>query len=104
MLKYVVWQLVQGQSGGKPWIRIHVFSSLSNNIAFSNSIGRLKGASSKHLKEKGLHGFGWQNGYGAFSVSKSNMESVTAYIVKQAEHHVWDRNTDGSDALSGRVA
>ena len=70
-----------------PWIRIHVFSSLSNNIAFSNLIGRLKGASSKRLKEKGLHGFGWQNGYGAFSVSESNVESVTAYIVNQPEHH-----------------
>src|SRR6516165_12110456 len=87
MLRSVVWQLVQSQSDGMPWIRIHVFSSLSNNIAFSNSIGRLKGASSKHLKEKGLHGFGWQNGYGAFSVSESNMEPVTAYIVNQAEHH-----------------
>jgi REP element-mobilizing transposase RayT len=59
---------------------VHVFSSLSKNIAFSDLIGRLKGASSKRLKEKGLHGFGWQNGYGAFSVSESNVESVTAYI------------------------
>jgi putative transposase len=66
---------------------VHVFSSLSKNIAFSDLIGRLKGASSKRLKEKGLHGFGWQNGYGAFSVSESNVESVTAYIVNQAEHH-----------------
>jgi len=39
-------------------------------------IGRLKKASSKHLKEKGLRDFGWQNGYGAFSVSESNVESV----------------------------
>src|SRR6516164_845259 len=59
---------------------VHIFSSLSKNIAFSDLIGRLKGASSKRLKEKGLHGFGWQNGYGAFSVSESNVESVTAYI------------------------
>jgi REP element-mobilizing transposase RayT len=66
---------------------VHVFSSLSKNIAFSDLIGRLKGASSKRLREKGLHGFGWQNGYGAFSVSESNVESVTAYIVNQAEHH-----------------
>ena len=66
---------------------VHIFSSLSKNIAFSDLIGRLKGASSKRLKEKGLHGFGWQNGYGAFSVSESNVESVTAYIVNQAEHH-----------------
>jgi REP-associated tyrosine transposase len=66
---------------------VHVFSSLSKNIAFSDLIGRLKGASSKRIKEKGLHGFGWQNGYGAFSVSESNAEAVTAYILNQAEHH-----------------
>ena len=66
---------------------VHLFSSLSKSIAFSDLIGRLKGASSQRLKEKGLHGFGWQNGYGAFSVSESNVESVTAYIVNQAEHH-----------------
>src|SRR5215831_19983682 len=107
---------------------VHVFSALSKNIAFSDLIGRLKGASSKRLKEKGLHGFGWQNGYGAFSVSESNVESVTAYIINQAEHHkkisyqeeireifkrhriafderyVWNRNANGSDALAGRVA
>ena len=69
---------------------VHVFSSLSKNIAFSDLIGRLKGASSKRLKEKGLHGFARQNGYGAFSLSESNVESVTAYIVNQAKHHVWD--------------
>jgi putative transposase len=66
---------------------VHVFSSLSKNIAFSDLIGRLKGASSRRLKEKGLHGFGWQNGYGAFSFSESNVEAVTAYILNQAEHH-----------------
>jgi hypothetical protein len=47
-------------------------------------IGRLKGASSKRLKEKGLSNFGWQNRYGAFSVSESNLEYVTAYIRDQA--------------------
>jgi len=51
---------------------VHLFSSLSKSIAFSDLIGRLKGASSQRLKEKGLHGFGWQNGYGAFSVSESS--------------------------------
>ena len=45
MLRSVVWQLVQAQSSGKRWIRIHVFSSLSKNIALSDLIGRLKGAS-----------------------------------------------------------
>jgi REP element-mobilizing transposase RayT len=36
---------------------VHVFSSLSKNIAFSHLIGRLKGASSKRLKEKGVSDF-----------------------------------------------
>jgi putative transposase len=66
---------------------VHVFFSQSKNIAFSDLIGRLKGASSRRLKEKGIHGFGWQNGYAAFSVSESNLEAVTAYIFNQAEHH-----------------
>jgi REP element-mobilizing transposase RayT len=66
---------------------VHVLSSLSKNIAFSDSIGRLKGLHQGASQEKGLNGFGWQNGYGAFSVSESNVEAVTAYILNQAEHH-----------------
>src|SRR6516165_11507994 len=46
-------RLVQGQSGGKPWIRIHVISSLSKNIAFSDLIGLLTGASSKAPQREG---------------------------------------------------
>ena len=100
----------------------HFFCSLSKNIAFSDLIGRLKGASSKRLKEKELQGFEWQNEYAAFSVSESNMASVTASIVNQAEHHkrfvkfsnatgspttnamFGIETPNGSDALSGRVA
>ena len=66
---------------------VHILSSLSKNIAFSELIGRIKGSSSKRLKEKGVHGFAWQNGYGAFSVSESNAETLVAYITNQAEHH-----------------
>jgi len=66
---------------------VHILISLSKNMAFSQLIGRLKGSSSKRLKEKGVQGFAWQNGYGAFSVSESNVEAVTAYITNQDEHH-----------------
>ena len=66
---------------------VHILSSLSKNIAFSELIGRIKGSSSKRLKEKGVHDFAWQNGYGAFSVSESNAETLVAYITNQAEHH-----------------
>ena len=67
---------------------VHILSSLSKNIAFSDLLGRLKGSASKRLKEKGVFDFGWQNGYGAFSVSESNVEAVTIYIQNQAEHHL----------------
>ena len=67
---------------------VHILSSLSKNIAFADMIGRVKGSSSKRLSEKGVLGFAWQNGYGAFSVSESSVsEAVTAYISDQAEHH-----------------
>ena len=32
-------------------------------------------------------GFAWQDGYGAFAVSKSNLATLTAYIETQREHH-----------------
>jgi REP element-mobilizing transposase RayT len=31
--------------------------------------------------------FAWQTGYGVFSVSESNVASVSKYIAKQEEHH-----------------
>ena len=34
-----------------------------------------------------LHDFAWQEGYGAFTVSKPNLEAVIGYIQKQREHH-----------------
>jgi putative transposase len=66
---------------------VHILSSVSKNIAFADLIGRLKASCSKRLKEKGIPCFGWQNGYGAFSVGESNVEAVAAYISDQAEHH-----------------
>jgi putative transposase len=66
---------------------VHILSSLSKKIAFADMIGRVKGSSSKRLTEKGIRGFAWQNGYGAFSVSESNVEALTAYISTQDEHH-----------------
>jgi putative transposase len=49
----------------------------------------LKGDSSKWIHEEfpDLRFFGWQDGYGAFSVSKSNVPSVVNYIQDQREHH-----------------
>jgi len=49
----------------------------------------LKGESSKWIHEefREMRGFGWQDGYGAFTVSKSNIPEVVWYIQNQREHH-----------------
>ena len=49
----------------------------------------LKRESSKWVKEQNpaLKGFYWQSGYGAFSVSPSEVNDVIAYIENQEDHH-----------------
>jgi putative transposase len=50
---------------------------------------RIKGESSKWANGEisELRGFGWQDGFGAFSVSKSNVPAVIEYIRSQRAHH-----------------
>jgi len=67
----------------------HVLFCLSKNFALAKLVEEIKKGSSKWLKSKSpdLRDFYWQAGYGAFSVSQSNVESVRAYILRQEEHH-----------------
>jgi len=55
----------------------------------SKMVQLLKGGSSKwiHSTFPALRGFGWQDGYGAFTVSKSNLPEVIKYVETQREHH-----------------
>jgi putative transposase len=67
----------------------HVLFHLSKNHALCDVIESLKKDSSKWIKTKGRNyrNFHWQSGYGAFSVSQSNVAQVVRYIGKQKEHH-----------------
>jgi hypothetical protein len=48
----------------------------------------IKANSSRWIHEQGLSpAFDWQDGYGAFTVSKSQMPAVSSYIRMQPEHH-----------------
>ena len=49
----------------------------------------IKGGSSGWIQETipGMKGFGWQDGYGAFTVSKSDVPALIAYIQDQRKHH-----------------
>jgi REP element-mobilizing transposase RayT len=69
--------------------RIHALVLAPPRLSPSQIAQYLKGDSSKWIHETfpELHDFAWQEGYGAFSVSQSNLESVISYIQKQREHH-----------------
>ena len=68
---------------------IHILSSLPKTMALSKFIEEIKRNSSRWIKTKGVEfsKFGWQNGYGAFSVSSSKKDVVVKYISNQKEHH-----------------
>ena len=63
--------------------------ALSKNIALADLIRTVKKDSSRWIKTKGagLLDFYWQDGYGAFAVSESQIAPVCDYIARQKEHH-----------------
>ena len=67
----------------------HVLFHLSKNHPLCSVIEVVKKDLSKWIKTKGkaYRNFHWQNGYGAFSVSQSNVDEVIKYIEDQKEHH-----------------
>ncbi len=68
---------------------IHILVSISPTVLISDLVRDIKAGSSKFINEKGwMNGkFNWQEGYGAFSYSKSSIDSVVKYILNQEQHH-----------------
>jgi len=68
---------------------IHLLLGLPPTASVSDALKHIKGGSSGWIKENlsGCLGFAWQDGYGAFTVSKSQMGEVEEYIRNQREHH-----------------
>jgi len=68
---------------------IHLLCMLSKKITLIKLLEEIKSHSSKWIKSKGegYKNFYWQDGYGAFSVNPSEVETVTAYISNQHQHH-----------------
>jgi putative transposase len=62
---------------------IHLLIMLPARIPLATAVQKIKGSSSRWMGE----GFAWQQGYGAFSVSPSQIPAVRKYIANQAEHH-----------------
>jgi REP element-mobilizing transposase RayT len=66
---------------------VHLLLSASPSLSLSDGMRVLRTNSSRWAHATGHAGFGWQSGYGAFSVSQSNVEAVLEYIAHQEEHH-----------------
>lgn len=67
----------------------HIFIGLKPVQSISSLIQNVKTESSKWIKQKGFYTapFAWQEGYGAFSYSKSHVSNVIRYIQNQETHH-----------------
>lgn len=66
---------------------VHLLISLPPNVSTSEALRFIKANSSGWLRKKWKRAFAWQLGYGAFSVSKSNVPAVLKYIANQQAHH-----------------
>jgi REP element-mobilizing transposase RayT len=68
---------------------VHLLFGMRPNQSLSDLMQDIKGNSSRWINEnKFVRGhFSWQEGYGAFSYSKSQIPSVIKYIQNQEQHH-----------------
>jgi len=68
---------------------IHILFALNPTIGLSDIVRDVKANSSKFINEKGfVRGkFYWQEGFGAFSYSRSQIDKIAKYVLNQEEHH-----------------
>ena len=76
------------QIGGMP-DHVHVFFGMRPTQSLSNLMQDIKGNSSLWINHKQwvTGKFLWQEGYGAFSYGKSQIDHVVKYIQRQEHHH-----------------
>jgi putative transposase len=68
---------------------IHLLVGLKPSLALSDLVRDVKASSTNFINEQGwVSGkFRWQEGFGAFSYSRSQLTNVINYIQNQREHH-----------------
>lgn len=75
-------------AGGMP-DHVHLLAGWGTTISVAKMLQLIKGISSKWVNERpgALGDFAWQPGYGAFTVSASQIPEVRRYILNQEAHH-----------------
>ncbi len=68
---------------------LHLFIGMKPSCCLSDLVREVKKSSTEFIKEKNFSKFkfNWQEGYGAFSYSHSQIDTVIKYIMNQKEHH-----------------
>jgi putative transposase len=66
---------------------VHMLLALPSDIDPATAMRLIKGGSSKWFREQHVSLFGWQQGFGAFSVSHSLVPKTIRYIQHQEQHH-----------------
>ena len=68
---------------------VHILADLKPTVAIADRLRVIKSTTSGWVHDTfpAMASFAWQEGYGAFSVSASNIPQVKAYIENQHEHH-----------------
>ena len=68
---------------------IHFLIGMKPSCCLSDLVREIKKSSHNFIKEKEFSKFKfqWQEGYGAFSYSHSNLDNIIKYIMHQKEHH-----------------
>lgn len=69
---------------------IHLFIGIDPKQSLSDLMRLIKGDSSEFINKEKLtkRKFSWQEGYGAFSNSRSQIDAVVKYIENQKQHHL----------------
>jgi len=65
----------------------HLALAIPPNVKVAEAVQKLKANSSRWMSTDYVHGFSWQEGYAAFSVSISHTPALVKYINGQPEHH-----------------
>jgi REP element-mobilizing transposase RayT len=68
---------------------VHILIGLNPNVSISATVRDIKRASATFINEEQLckHPFYWQEGYGSFTYSRSQISRVYRYIENQEQHH-----------------
>jgi putative transposase len=66
---------------------VHLLLRFPASISLSSLVKQIKGSTSHLVTNRSTQPFKWQGGYGAFTVSKKELDMIAQYISNQESHH-----------------